>query len=101
MKEIILNVDGNLYVDGGGNPFVPTIGTWQILANLTLSNNAVSVATGGSALTSDEHNRLYNIPVTTLEVDERNQLFAIPTTFSETISAGGLSQTEHDTISYN
>jgi hypothetical protein len=57
-----LLVTGNLYVDGGGNPFVHTIGDYNVSITLMLSNNAVTVATGGSALTTDEHNKLYALP---------------------------------------
>ena len=46
----ILVANGNLFVDGGiGNPFVPTTGNYNVVINLSTSNNAV-------LLTSSEDN---------------------------------------------
>lgn len=37
-----LNIDGNLFVDGGtGNPFVNTTGNYNVMINLSTSTNAV------------------------------------------------------------
>jgi hypothetical protein len=45
----MLVVDGNLFVDGGGNPFVPTVGNYNVLVNLQTSVNAVtSLVSSGS-----------------------------------------------------
>jgi len=53
----VLAVDGNLFVDGGsGNPFVQTSGNFNVLINLSTSNQAVLVQGGGetAALTRIE-----------------------------------------------
>jgi hypothetical protein len=89
----VLTVDGNLYVDGGGSPFTSTLGSYNVLTQLVLSNNAVTVTIGGSALTTDEHNRLFSLPTVTLESDERTHLLAIPTS-----ADGGLTDDEHDRL---
>jgi len=61
-----LTVDGNLYVDGGGNPFTPTVGAYNVLVNLVTSSKSitttVSVSTG-SGLSVDEHNQLFALPL--------------------------------------
>ena len=45
-----LDVDGNLFVDGGvGNPFVTTTGSHNVFINIQTSNNAVVVSAGGGA----------------------------------------------------
>lgn len=68
----MLTVDGNLFVDGGGNPFVPTVGNYNVLINLQTSVNAVtsflsSGSTGGS-LTQEEHDQLMALPVDAIEL---------------------------------
>lgn len=40
-----LNVDGNLFVDGGGNPFVPTVGNYNVLVTLNVSSISTSLVT--------------------------------------------------------
>lgn len=40
---------GNLYDRGGGNPFVSTVGSYNVLINLTTSNLIDTVSTGGSS----------------------------------------------------
>lgn len=40
-----LNVDGNLFVDGGGNPFVPTVGNYNVLVTLNVSSLSTSLVT--------------------------------------------------------
>lgn len=53
----VLAVDGNLFVDGGvGNPFTQPSGTFNILINLSTSNQAVLVQGSGetAALTRIE-----------------------------------------------
>lgn len=45
----ILVIEGNLFVDGGvGNPFLQTIGAYNVLINLNLSNNATLVYANSS-----------------------------------------------------
>lgn len=53
----MLIVDGNLYDDGGANPFVPTVGNYNVLINLTTSVNAVTevvTASGVEASISEQ-----------------------------------------------
>lgn len=60
-SEHVLNVTGNLFVDGGGNPFVPVLGNYNVLVNMSTSVNAVSVETGVSGLTPEEATLLDNL----------------------------------------
>lgn len=65
-----LTVTGNLFVDGGGSPFVSTVGSYNVLINLVLSNNAVTVSvSSGSGLSTEEHNKLFSIPDDVWSVD--------------------------------
>ncbi len=61
-----LVVLGNLFVDGGGNPFIPTLGNYNVTVELQTSVNAVtttlSVSTG-SGLDQEEHDKLFALPV--------------------------------------
>jgi len=61
-----LTIEGNLYVDGGGVPFVPTIGNYTVLIRLETSSKSitttVSVSTG-SGLSTDEHEQLFALPL--------------------------------------
>lgn len=41
-----LTVDGNLFVDGGGDPIVPTLGTFQVLTKLVVPVQAQGINTG-------------------------------------------------------
>ncbi len=52
----VLTITGNLYVDGGGSPLVPTIGNYNVLVNMLTSNivNLVTVATGSGVTTQDK-----------------------------------------------
>ena len=43
-----LTITGNLFVDGGGVPVVPTLGTYQVNVNYTVPVQAQGVATSGS-----------------------------------------------------
>lgn len=40
-----LIIDGNLFVDGGGNPFTPTVGPYTVLVTLTVSSVSTSLVT--------------------------------------------------------
>lgn len=58
-----LNVDGNIFVDGGvGSPFVPPLGTYTVLINTLLSSNSTLV-NGGAAggLTPSQATQLFEI----------------------------------------
>lgn len=54
----ILTITGILLVDGGGDPFVSTIGDYNVRTKFVIPIDAVTIATGGSALTSEEHDKL-------------------------------------------
>jgi len=59
----ILNLAGNLFVDEqnlyGNNIVIPTLGTWNVLVNLsTTSDASVITVTSGSGLNTEEHNKL-------------------------------------------
>jgi hypothetical protein len=66
-----LSVVGNLFVDGGGNPFVPTLGDYTVLVNVQTSANSLTTIIsgsdgGGGGLTDEEHNQLMSIPLSNL-----------------------------------
>lgn len=69
-----LSVLGNLFVDGGGNPFVPTLGDYTVMVNVQTSSNSLTtiVSSGsngtGGGLTDEEHNQLMAIPLSTLSL---------------------------------
>jgi len=44
-----LTITGNLFVEGGGVPVVPTLGTYQVNVNYTVPVQAQGIATSGSS----------------------------------------------------
>ena len=44
-----LTITGNLFVQGGGSPLVPTLGGWRVLAQYTVPVQAQGIATSGSS----------------------------------------------------
>lgn len=44
-----LTITGNLFVDGGGDPVVPTLGNYRVLTKLTVPVLAMGIATSGSS----------------------------------------------------
>jgi len=50
----VLNITGNLFVDGGGDPVVPTVGNYNVLVKLTVPVQAQGIATSGSSITPAE-----------------------------------------------
>lgn len=61
-----LVIIGNLFVDGGGSPFVPSIGDYNIVIELQTSVNAVTTTlevSTGSGLSQTEHDRLFELPL--------------------------------------
>ncbi len=44
-----LVIDGNLFVDGGGNPVVGTLGAFNVTVQLTVPVQAQAIATGGGS----------------------------------------------------
>jgi len=49
-----LTITGNLFVDGGGDAVVPTLGTYQVLTKLVVPVLAMGISTSGSSLTLPE-----------------------------------------------
>jgi hypothetical protein len=43
-----LTINGNLFVDGGGTPVVPTLGTYQVNVAYTVPVQAQGISTSGS-----------------------------------------------------
>ena len=52
-EDHILTVTGNLFVDGGGNPFVPTIGAYTVMINQITTITRVDASGGWSAAQRD------------------------------------------------
>lgn len=44
-----LTIDGNLFVDGGGDPVVPTLGTFNVLIKSVVPVQAQGISTSGSS----------------------------------------------------
>ncbi len=57
------SITGNLLVQGGGNPCVPTIGNFasQVFLEMPVSAQAIEV-TSGSGLSTEEHSKLMGLP---------------------------------------
>lgn len=70
----LLTVAGNLFVDEGGNPFIPTLSNYNVLVNLQTSVNAVQIETGTSGLTVDESNKLNDIYTKTQKIKKETSL---------------------------
>jgi hypothetical protein len=50
-----LTVIGNLFVDGGGNPFIPTIGSYNVTISLNVSSDSkVTTVAVGSGVTEQD-----------------------------------------------
>ncbi len=50
----VLKITGNLYTRDGTSPLVPTIGTYNVLITMQVSNIIDTVATGGSSYTPSQ-----------------------------------------------
>lgn len=50
-----LIITGNLFVDGGGTPIVPTLGTFNVSAQYTVPVQAQAILVGGSGPTAIEN----------------------------------------------
>jgi hypothetical protein len=60
-----LVTDGNLFVDGGGNPFIPTTGNFNVVVELQTSSKSISDVinvSGGTLLTQQESDALFDLP---------------------------------------
>jgi hypothetical protein len=49
-----LTVTGNLFVEGGGDPIVPTVGNFNVLIKLVVPVQAQGITTSGSNFTADD-----------------------------------------------
>ena len=57
-----LTVNGNLFTDpSGSNPFIATLGNYNVVIQYVTSNVVSTIATG-SGLTTNEHNQLFAVP---------------------------------------
>lgn len=56
-----LNVTGNLFVEGGGVPVVPTLGTYQVNVSYTVPVQAQAYDVGGSGLSLEERAMLREV----------------------------------------
>ncbi len=52
-----LTVTGNIYVDGGGNPFVPTVGNYNVTITRTVTN-LIDRISAGSGLSAEQATQL-------------------------------------------
>lgn len=61
----LLTVNGNLFLDGGGNPFISTLGNYNVTINLQTSSNAtvntISTGSGLSTIQATYLEELYKI----------------------------------------
>lgn len=46
-------LEGNLFLDGGGNPFIPTLGPYNVIAELRTTVNAVTTVVSASGAAPD------------------------------------------------
>jgi hypothetical protein len=84
----LLTVDGNLFVDGGGNPFTPTVGAFNVTINLLTSSKSITTVintSGGTLLTDQESTYILNLPSEELIASE---------VWSEPLTAGATDSAE-------
>lgn len=87
----LLTVTGNLFVDGGGNPFTPTIGSYNVTINLVTSPQSLTTVisvSGGTVLTDQQADYIFSLPSETLIARE---------VWSEILS-GGVKNTAEDVL---
>ena len=84
-----LTVTGNLFVDGGGDPIVPTLGTFNVLVKNVVPVQAQAVSTsGGSGATLSE------IEGSVILAKEATVLSRASQASVDAISLGGLSENQ-------
>lgn len=67
-----LDINGNLFVDGGGDPFVSTTGSNNVLIRMTVSNLIDTIETGVSgSFTSADRTMLNNIGLTVSSIPSK------------------------------
>ena len=71
-EDCTIQIDGILLVEGGGDPFVSTVGTYNVRINMTtpLQAESIIVETGVSGLTPDESTKLLSIPSNPVLTDD-------------------------------
>jgi len=72
---------GNLVQVGGGNPFAENTAITYV--NIQSAASTIVSVSSGSGLSTAEHNRLFALPVTTLETDERTAVLSTDTNVQE------------------
>jgi len=73
-EDRILSVVGNLYVDGSSvSPYIPTIGSYNVMVNGTTSN-IVNIVTTGSGVTSQDKTDIIDGVTAELQPDLKNIL---------------------------
>ena len=84
-----LTITGNLFVDGGGDPIVPTLGTFNVLVKNVVPVQAQAVSTsGGSGATLSE------IEGSVILAKEATVLSRASQASVDAISLGGLSENQ-------
>lgn len=79
-SDHLLKINGNLFVDGSGNPVVPTLGTYNVSVQYTVPVQAQAMSTSGSSgpTAEDIANELIarlnatSIPVNTIKIKGQN-----------------------------
>lgn len=69
----LLTITGNLFVDGGGNPFTSTVGSYNVTINLVTSPQSITTVvsvSGGTVLTDEESEYILSLPSETLIANE-------------------------------
>lgn len=91
----VLSVIGILLTSDDSNPFVDTLGQWRISIRsiLPIYTETVMVNTGGSSLTTEEHNKLMGIPTAST-----NAATLLDTSLSGHTTSGTLGKTVQDTL---
>jgi hypothetical protein len=58
----LLTMNGNLFVSGGGNPFVATVGDFTVMVNQITTITRVTQTGGSAELSPEEHDKLMGLP---------------------------------------
>lgn len=61
-----LTITGNLFVDGGGDPVVPTIGNFNVLIRSIVPVQAQTVSVGGIGTVSEVRDAIWSVPINTM-----------------------------------
>lgn len=69
-----LTIEGNLFVEGGGVPVVPTLGVFQVNVNYTVPVQAQGIATTGQSVSATEIAQAVRLELT----EELSKISTIP-----------------------